>query len=379
MTRPQQLGAAYSILFVCAVFGQVSRTAQPSNLGTIDSRVSYDSGATGVEKPTFRSEFLPAFPDVKSVHAGTLTQLPDGGMLAAWFGGTREGAKDVRVYTARSTDSGWSPATPVASRYDTMNDLGCYILKLGNPVLFTDSNDRVWLYYVVVSVGGWSGSSIATKYSDDFGETWSPAKRLITSPTLNISTLVKGRPHETNAGFIALPVYHESLRMFSELLWLDRSGSLVRKDRLTHQNGTLQPCILGDGKNLRAWYRRSSAAPPRVLTNSSASSDTSWSELETTNVANPNSATTAIDRYNGGFLMVANPTEKGRNKLSICVSADGIDWTEVHDLEIGELDEGYSYPYIIHGDVGLYHVVYTWKRERMKLASFNDAWLEEIQ
>ena len=45
---------------------------------------------------------------------------------------------------------------------------------------------------VAVSIGGWAGSSISVMHSDDDGVTWSVPKRLITTPLLNLSTLVKG-------------------------------------------------------------------------------------------------------------------------------------------------------------------------------------------
>ena len=43
-----------------------------------------------------------------SCHASTLAELPDGRLFCAWFGGTKEGAKDVGIYGAFRSASGWS-------------------------------------------------------------------------------------------------------------------------------------------------------------------------------------------------------------------------------------------------------------------------------
>jgi predicted neuraminidase len=43
-----------------------------------------------------------------SCHASTLLSLPNGCILAAWFGGTREGAEDVAIWYAKRLDGQWS-------------------------------------------------------------------------------------------------------------------------------------------------------------------------------------------------------------------------------------------------------------------------------
>jgi len=87
----------------------------------------------------------------------------------------------------------WSPERMVASRASTQRALFRYVKKLGNPVAARAADGSLALFYVTVSLGGWGGSSITTITSHDEGETWSPARRIITSPFFNLSTLVKGR------------------------------------------------------------------------------------------------------------------------------------------------------------------------------------------
>ena len=97
--------------------------------------------------PEYQVSFVQPAGGALSVHAGTITQLDNAEQLAAWFGGAREGAKDVNIYCSRRLKQSqeWTPPTIVASRDQTTRDLNRYIKKLGNPVLYTDANGRVWL------------------------------------------------------------------------------------------------------------------------------------------------------------------------------------------------------------------------------------------
>ena len=50
-----------------------------------------------------------------SAHGSTLVSTPDGGIICAWFGGTREGARDVTINVAsRSPEGQWEPAAEAA-------------------------------------------------------------------------------------------------------------------------------------------------------------------------------------------------------------------------------------------------------------------------
>lgn len=331
---------------------------------------------------TLRTEFIQETGGPQSVHSGTLTQLRDGTMLAAWFGGTREGAKDVNIYLSRrqSDAAEWSAPTVIASRAQTSADLNRYVSKLGNPVLFADSRERVWLYYVTVSFGGWSGSSISVRYSDDGGDSWSAATRLTTSPFLNVSTLVKGLPLECESGHILLPVYHEFVRKFGEALILDVDGQLVSKVRTTASDGAIQPWIVPlDPVRSQAFYRQSGYTEKVVIT--SVLPDilhSSSGALEPTTVPNPNSSVAVIRRDNGGFLMVCNPTEAGRNQLTILTSEDGKSWKTARGIEHSTESGEFSYPYLLRGTDGQYHLIYTWNRSRMRYMSFDEQWLEDM-
>jgi predicted neuraminidase len=215
----------------------------------------------------FEHRFFESVAEAPSVHASTITQLPDGGYLAAWFGGSREGARDVCIYVSHweAGSAAWGKPRVLVDVASASDELGRYIKKLGNPVLHCDRGGRVWLYYVTVSLGGWSGSSVSVKHSDDFGATWSRSERLISSPFLNISTLVRSVPIDMEDGSVILPVYHEFLAKFGESLHLSRDGEVIRKTRTSWGFDSLQPTFVVDGRgSLIAYYRRGGAAPPTV-------------------------------------------------------------------------------------------------------------------
>jgi predicted neuraminidase len=315
-----------------------------------------------------------------AVHAGTVTQLHDGRLLTAWFAGTREGASDVHILMSslRPGVSEWSMPTAIATREQTTNELNRYIAKLGNPILFADSRKRVWLFYVTVSMGGWSGSSITLKYSDDDGATWTAAERLVSSPFLNISTLVKGCPIECESGHLLLPVYHEFIRKFGEAIIINPEGQLVSKIRLTAEQGAIQPWIVPvDREAATAFYRQSEHHQKVVLMNHLGNVfNSDCSSIEVSDVPNPDAAIAVIRRPNGDYLMACNPVESGRHKLSLATSHDGLNWKIIRDVEVSDPPAEFSYPYLIQAARGDYHLVYTWNRTKMRYLAFDEQWLE---
>src|SRR5690606_12439131 len=241
------------------------------------------AGVTTEQTPMFVRHFLETVPNAPSVHASTIAQLPDGGLIAAWFGGSREGAKDVAIYASNwnAYSGSWEPVRRVSDRSMSSRELGRYVKKLGNPVLHCDRRGRLWLYYVTVSVGGWSGGSISVKHSDDQGRSWSDARRLIAAPFLNTCNLVRSAPIDLDDGGVLLPAYHEFLYQFGELLHLDADGQLVNKYRMNAGLDSLQPALVArSATELLAYHRRGGASQPHVLFNRSVDAGRTWSPVE---------------------------------------------------------------------------------------------------
>ena len=89
-------------------------------------------------------------------------------------------------------------------------------------------------------------------------------------------------------------------------------------------------------------------------------------------VPNNNSGTDAVTLSDGRHALVYNDfatlpgTPKGpRSPLNVAISTDGINWQRILTLEDSPVSQ-YSYPSIIQGKDGTLHIVYTWRRQRIK-------------
>ena len=119
----------------------------------------------------------------------------------AWYG-----ARDVAIYfaTQERGQFGWSKPRAILTPGQAARELGRGIRKVGNPVVFSDPAGKLWLLYVTVTLGGWSGSSLNLTTSADGGLFWERSRRLTLSPFFNVSELVRNRPgarSRTGAGW----------------------------------------------------------------------------------------------------------------------------------------------------------------------------------
>ncbi|MGB5080524.1 MAG: sialidase family protein [Burkholderiales bacterium] len=341
--------------------------------------------AMGAE-PSYRSQLLPNS-SARSVHAAAAAELSGGQLRAFWYGGSREGAPDVAIYTSVYSPSAgtWSPERAALTRPSAQRDLQRYLRKLGNPVVGRDRGGRLWLFFVSVSVGGWGGSAINGAYSEDEGETWSPARRLVSSPFFNVSTLVKGAPFLYADGSIALPAYHEFVGKFGELLRLDAAGRPIGKTRLSRGRSSLQPVIVPKSKSEAVAFMRYSGDPPnRILRVRTEDGGANWDPPVKTVLPNPNAAVASVLLGDDLLLLAFNDSPDNRESLSLAVSRDfGNTWRVVHRFE-GDREASkalvaeYSYPWIMRDRAGEVHVLYTWGRTRIKHVQFNRAWLERL-
>lgn len=380
------------------------------------------------DAPFYNSRF--ASSDLNEfVHASSVAALPDGRLMAVWFAGSREGAADVQVRGSRydPDTAEWGKELILATREATQIATQKHIRKLGNPVIAMAPDNRLWLFYVSVSIGGWAGSAINAMYSDDLGESWSTPKQLVTTPFLNISTLVRNAPVFHSDGTIGLPVYHEFLGKFAEYLYISPTGEVLDKSRISKGKHSLQPTVVPmDERKAVAMLRYAGETHHRVLASHTEDAGQTWSEPYPLDPANPNSSLAAVATPNHGLLVALNDLEDGRFRLRLMGTDFSLDdWTQVFDVDespdlqgnpfspetyleiIGDkfrlssgperlsladdflnkldyrvckahgCDFEYEYPYFIKSDDGLYHLLYSWNNTFIKHVSFNDAWLEE--
>lgn len=335
--------------------------------------------------PTPQSNWLPDT-GAASVHAASLIALKDGAVRAFWFAGSREGAADVSIYSSvyDAKSANWSAPTVVMDRISAEKGLSRYIAKLGNPVPARLADGRLQLFFVTVSIGGWAGSSISTVISDDEGLTWSQPQRLISSPLLNLSTLVKSPSLAYTDGLLGLPAYHEWIGRFGELLRVD-AGQVIDKRRMSSGRSSIQPLVfVSDAQDATAFFRqtRGASLPKQIPVSRTHDAGQSWQQSEDLAIANPNSAVAGLVLKNGARILVLNNIENGRYRLVLLMSdAKSGQWQTVEVLENDEAlsndqRKEFSYPYLITVDGDDAHLVYTWDRKKIRHRYFSGAWLQ---
>jgi len=334
--------------------------------------------------PLYHEQFI-SFGETTAVHAPAIAQRTDGRLIAVWYAGTREGARDVSIYQTvidPEDNHSLSPPRPVASRLQTQQDTWRTIRKLGNPVIHTLPDGRMMLVYVSVSFGGWAASSLNLRFSQDNGQTWGTAKRLVTSPFLNISTLVKGAPIDFSNGDTGIPAYHELFGKFGELLIVDSQGNVKDKRRISWGRDAIQPVIAPlDNKRAIALLRDSGEVNQRIAYSETTDHGDHWTSPAPLDLPNPNAAVTLAIDNNKTLLAVFNNDREERYDMSLALSKDkGKNWKVIHTFDKGlpEKNQKYefSYPYLIHDGRGDFHLVYTWHKKRIKYVHFNQAWLD---
>ena len=339
---------------------------------------------TQVSIPEPRAQFIPETA-APSVHAGSAILLNDGNLRAFWFAGSREGATDVVIQTAvfDAKASSWSSPVVVIDRVTAEKGLSRYIKKLGNPLPVRSSQGKLQLYFVTVSVGGWAGSSISWMESSDEGISWSRPQRLITSPALNLSTLIKAPGFDFTDGTLGLPVYHEWMGKFGELIRLD-DGRVIDKRRMSSGRALLQPIVFIDTpEKAVAYFRQArSAGPPRIASAVTENAGQSWFTGVDLDLANPNAAIAGLQLANGDRLIALNDLESARHRLVLAIAPAGTStWNVIAELESDEtLINGrhreFSYPSLLLGANGEVHLIYTYDRKKMKHIQFDRRWIE---
>jgi predicted neuraminidase len=375
----------YQLIFTAIVFGvffsqinhsvfpdfAFSHIAQPENS---HSKVMYQSQFASHEK-------------THAVHAAAIVELNNGDMMSFWYGGSREGAKDVQIWNAtyQPETQTWSEEKPLISRFDTEKSIQRYIKKLGNPVVTKDASGKIWLFYVSVSIGGWSTSQLNVTTSIDDGQTWSAPSRLITSPFLNLSHLVKNSPVLLADGSIGLPVYFELAGKFSEWLHITQDQKVQQKSRISNFRYAIQPSVVPvSSQQAVVFMRNSSESPRRIYASLTDNSAKSWQPPLALTLNNPNASVVALAIEKQQLIMVFNNHIDERNDLSLAWSKDqGKNWHVIHLFEDGRHIDAtkrkveYSYPALMRTSNGDYHLLYTWHKTHIKHITFNSLWLQQ--
>jgi len=386
LTRRTLLTAAASTLWCWP------REDEEVHPGDASFQLSPSNAALEAGEPQFVDRFIEHEIEVGYVHCPSLCEVSPGSLACAWYAGTREGAKDVGVWVSdlslpavkpaappeRHQAAAWSVPRVILDREIATEELDRFIRKVGNALLFTDAEQRLWLIYVSIAVGGWSGSSLNARCSLDRGITWQPSHRLSLSPCFNISELVRAAPVRLASGEIGLPIYHEFVGQFPEMLWLRPNGNRLSatKTRMTGGHSFIQPVIVPMGPKHAIAYLRNLTADRCIGYQETQDAGRTWTAPRSLSLPNPNSSMAAVRLSNGSVLMAFNDSTKNREDMTLAVSLDGInDWTRIMELDRVP-KEFFAYPYLIQSSDGMIHLVYSWKMRKVRHVAFNEAWVK---
>lgn len=296
-------------------------------------------------------------------HASTIAETP-GGLVSAFFGGTKERNPDVGIWVSRLESGKWTAPVEVAN--GIVNDTLRY--ACWNPVLYQIPKGELMLFYKVgPNVPGWKGFLIT---SGDNGKTWSKPAALqdgFLGPIKNKPVLLANGelwcPSSTEGKdgwrvhFEVTPDFGKTWRKVGPIND-GKTINAIQPSILIHANGDLQ--VLCRSKNraiVESWSRDGGKT---------------WSEMKASNLPNNNSGTDAVTLDDGRHLLVynhvlppGNEAKGPRTPLNVAISKDGKNWEAALILEDSPISQ-YSYPSVIQSNDGMVHVVYTWRRERIK-------------
>ncbi|HEU4553414.1 MAG TPA: sialidase family protein [Chitinophaga sp.] len=306
-----------------------------------------------------------------SCHAATIAQTPKG-LIAAWFGGTKERNPDVGIWVSRKAGDNAAWTAPVEVANGKLADGTRY--ACWNPVLYqVPGGDLLLFYKIGPKPSEWKGWLITSK---DGGVTWSAPKAL---PDGYLGP-IKNKPVLLSNGTLMCPSstegdgwhVHFELTKDNGKTWekvgpvdTGKGYDAIQPSILVYPHGKLQ--ILCRSKN-RA-----------IVESWSADNGKTWSPLAPTTLPNNNSGTDAVTLKDGRQLLVYNhvlpPDGKAkgpRTPLNVAVSKDGKEWSAAVVLEDSPISQ-YSYPSVICTADGFVHIVYTWRRQRIKYVKINPA------
>jgi len=310
-------------------------------------------------------------------HASTILPLCDGRVLAAWFGGSREGEDDVAIWSAIRIRKRWSNPRVIMQGAEP-----CW-----NPVLHDLGNGHVALYYKVGrEISRWR---TLVSYSNDLGDTWSLPEELVSGDEGGRGP-VRSKVIRLQSGRLLAPasIEHGIWEAFvdrsddngenwikSNYIGIDRlhytegertsvDSDIEVDEQSFYGRGVIQPTLWESKPGCVHMLLRSTQR--RIYRSDSEDGGAVWRPAYKTSLPNNNSGIDLVCLDNGALVLAYNPIDINwgpRSPLTLAVSTDnGAAWSDflILDSGVGE----FAYPAVTALENTL-HITYTWKRKNI--------------
>jgi predicted neuraminidase len=305
--------------------------------------------------------FGPELPG-KYKHPASMTELANGDLYLAYYGGSGEYAPDTAVFGARlrKGEREWSrPAVIAKTPFRTD----------GNAVVWQAPDGLVWLFYLTRYGETWSDSRIKFKISGDGAKTWSDSDMI----AFEKGSMVRAAPIALLNGDYLLPVYHEtgndreivgpgSTSFF--LRFNPETREWKETNHIKSRIGNLQPSVVQITEDyLVAYSRRGGGYNGQddgwLVRSESRDGGHTWSAGQDSAFPNPNSATDFIKLRNGHLLLVYNDSKRTRMPLTVAISTDNDQSYPSRRNIVDKKGDSAAYPFAIQTGDGRIHVIFT--------------------
>lgn len=304
-----------------------------------------------------------------NAHASTVLPLPDGTVIAAWFGGTKEGKGDVDIWYAQRDANGWGKPQKIS-----------YAAKIPhwNPVLFLRENGEICLFFKVgKKIPSWR---TFVSVSADNGKTFCKPYELIAGDRSGGRGPVKNKCIRLSDGRVLAPFSTENRgwNCFVDISFDDgvtwRKTPKIKTEReapilnslnnhTTNKIPMIQPTLWESEPGKVHMLTRTPVG--RIYRSDSEDYGESWCEAYATELPNNNSGIDLVKTPDGSLYLLSNPVEENwgeRSPLTLQKSVDnGATWETVLTLEEEKKDSEFAYPAIEYLD-GCLHITYTYER-----------------
>lgn len=333
---------------------------------TTETKTEEKAAAPAIETGFFTEDGVP----VPEVHASTVLQLSNGDIMAAWFGGNKEGTDDVGIFLVQGRPGNWSAPKEISKIREDAH---------WNPVLAQSPDGKVVLFFKVgKKIPTWETWYIQ---SEDNGNTWSEAKELVVGDKGGRGP-VKNKPIILSDGKWIAGASHEDgpWEAFADIstdngaTWKASPHLKMDKNVFSGKGkGLIQPTLWESAPGKVHMLLRSTAGA--IYRSDSQDGGQTWSDAYKTNMPNPNSGIDLTKLNDGTLVLAYNPDTANwgsRSSLSLAISTDnGTTWPKevniAHDDTQpgpGERHPEFSYPAVIHnGDTII--ATYTWNRKKV--------------